>query len=712
MSIRSILLTLACATLAVPAGAQNISDYTSFMNAFSEAVRSDNFVKQQDLVSRFPDHARNGFFNWEGSWCEDLAKGEAGAKAAENLGKVLEALSVVYATVPPRSSFLGTRLKWLKDLKPEQHAAKAQYQAAISQLYPAYEGARKSRSEDVVRGLLPKYLEVAKLAESATDWYWAAQGYWYLGQLYELIPEWFPAVFYYKKAVEVGKQGHSAEEVARQRIDVGMKQANNAGKFRLDLIDVAMTVEEAKAKYDEALAAGAPPPADDGGAGGAAGGAPGGAITMAPPGPKPNVHSGKVEWEEAKDLKVAALTTEPTYTTPGYSLNSHWSRWPGVQIDKGQVAPAQMMPGGAELENDGGKIFLYPDGKKNSKTPVRLKLGAKPEVMAFDDVKYLDGTKGKVWHTLMQHPSTYSFNGFQFRTSGTQVAIHIKGASVAKGKVRGQDLVVHDVNGNGAFNDFGVDCIVSGTGKTLKVQPLSKYITIDGLLYELKIDANGRTVRTKPYDGPVTPLKADWAGNMKPEHLIAIGSGDDATYFLDLVEAIDHPIWVVPGTFSLYEGYFITGRGDKAQTMLISAGQRRTINIEPAKDNTWKLGGSGEKGFQFVFKAETVKEGSKEIIRLPAKEVKMVGSFGEFYEFPMFGVPTPTVTVRKGKDGPVVATEKMKKPESADLDVSTDMMWFPKTLDITKTFGGEYSVKMEGEYKPLGKITSEWISGS
>src|SRR5262249_9563541 len=112
----------------------------------------------------------------------------------------------------------------------------------------------------------------------------------------------------------------------------------------------------------------------------------------------------------------------------------------------------------------------------------------------FDDVKYADGSTGKVWHQILSRPLQINANGIALKLSAGDPYIAIRGASQAKGKVRGQDFAIYDCNGNGLFNDFGFDCVVTGSGKTQRVQPLSKYILIGDLLYELRVDPNGKAV--------------------------------------------------------------------------------------------------------------------------------------------------------------------------------------------------------------------------
>lgn len=710
MPVRLVVFLLV-ASCSMPTCSFAQDDTSKFMAAFSQAVKADDFSKQQELVGKHPEPAKNAFFAFEAQYCA-TGPGEG----PESVGMIMEALATVYKLVPPRNDFLLKRFAWVKELNEEQRALKVEAWDFVSPAFARFQNAKNSRSEAAVMEVLPGYVDMATKCEKATDHYWAAQAWWYQAELHQIIPNWFDAVYCYGKALDIGAKGHSAPEVAKLNLDSQMRNAATTGKIRVDLVDFSLPIEECKAKYKAALdAPPTAPPAEGGGAPGApAEAGKGDAKAALPPGPRANAHAIKIEWEDATDLKASAVAGDFPVQIPNFRANAHWYFWGAVTAKKD--ADAQdfaILPGKAQIENIGGKVYIYPDGKANAKTraPIRLKLGSKPEVQEFDDVQYLDNSKGKVWHSLMAQPGNFSINGYGFRTAGTDIGVRLRGATVMKGKARGQDIHVYDINGNGAFNDFGIDAVITGTGKTQKVQPLSRYIMVGDYLFELKIEPNGKSIRTKPYDGPVAPLKFNYAANTKPAAMIAQGSGEDITYYFDLMTAVDHPIWVVPGTFKFFEGFMAQGKGEKAQTILIRGEKAGVMTIEPAKLNSWDMGGAGS-GFTFKFKAEITKENGQEIIRIPGKEVSIVGAFGETYEYSMLGAVQPMVLVRKGKEGNAILTEKMKKAESSDLDQDTNLMWFPKKLEIKKPFAGEASVKLECDYKPLGKITSEWSTAN
>ncbi|MSR74387.1 MAG: hypothetical protein EXS14_02800 [Planctomycetes bacterium] len=678
-----------------------------FIQDFAAAVKADDYIKQRELVSNNYDGSKDGFYLYEHEWCRlSLDTGDASKAASESVLKTLEGLASIYRVVGQKSDYLAKRFAWLSALSAEQKKSKLEMWDAVGRGGPQFDQARKQRKVEKLDEILPHFEEVVVKAEAAGDTFWGAQGHIYMAMMHELVPNWYEVVYHYKKAAEVGAKGHTQMEIAKNNLDGGMREAATVAKLRPELVDISVPLVDSKVKYKEALEKAAADAV-------AAGNAPKvpGSPDM-PAGPMPNVHAVPIEWEDSAEFKIDKSGETP-YLTPFGWVNGHWYWWPAIPLAKGTMQKASFLPGSGEITNDGGKVFLYPEGKqKTVGGGTRIKLAPKPELQEFKEATYLDGSKGKVWQTMMSVPTQFNFMGFNFGGNADSIGLKFRGATVAKGKLRGTDVLVHDVNGNGAFNDFGIDCIVTGKGKTQRVQPLSRYVDLDGHMFEIKIEANGRTLRSKPYDGPLGAVRLDWKGALTPAFLSCAGSGEDSTYYFDLMQAKDKAIWVVPGALSFQHGYIIEGRGDKANTIWITHGRSGVLNVQPSVVTTWKMGGAGDDGFTFVFKATVKKDGATESILIPAKEVKIYGAFGEQYESLMMGPPLPTVTVRKAKDGPVVATGKMKKPDNEDSRESADLIFLPKTLELKKDFSGGFEAKLEADYKPLGKINSAWTPGS
>ncbi|MAG57274.1 MAG: hypothetical protein CMJ83_13355 [Planctomycetes bacterium] len=695
----------AFAAAAVPA---QMADWPSFMTAFANAVKADDFAKQKTLVENNRKHIDYAFTNWERYWCQAALKGEEAKANSDYYMQVLETLAIINKSYGTRQKWLVDRVPWLRGLKKEQLQAKLDLITIRAAAWDPYQAALKNPSEAAIRENSKSWVTIAEKAKIADDAYWAADAYTILANMAKKIPDWYDVLYYYKLGQSLTSSGHAADKIAEWNMANGIKGAARDGRIREEFVDINVPLVESKKKYDESVAEATAKAAKVGG-GGATGEGMDPGVKMPP---MPNQHPGaEMAWAEVTGLKVGKARRPVPVDTSYFRANAHWFDWNFVQIQKGQTQPVPLLPGDTVIANDNGKLFLHPGGKGKGK-PIRLKAGVKAKIREFKKIRYLDGSTGSVWHWMMEKPTTYTFNGFRLRSTGGLKTLLFRGATVASGKVRGEKIEIHDANGNGSFNDFGVDFITTGKGKKTKCQPMSKYITLKGLFYEFKIDANGRALRTRPYDGPIAPLKFDYKANSKPSAMIAHGSAADDSYYYDLMQAVDSPMWVVAGVHNFHEGYIARGKGMKRQTLWIRKGRARAKEILVGQLNTWKMGGAGDGGFVFHFKSETRKEKGKSLIVITGKDVKLFGSGGEEYARSMLGVYLPDVQIRKGKDGPVVVRDKMRSPETADLNETTDNMWFPKTMSAKKNFSGEFSVKMVCNYKPLGKVESEWIVGN
>jgi hypothetical protein len=427
--------------------------------------------------------------------------------------------------------------------------------------------------------------------------------------------------------------------------------------------------------------------------------------------PAPNVFPDGTDmgWVDQTDFEIAYTKSEPNWDPPFYGAGLHWLYWNGVRIDRGEVKDLALLPGATSLENEKGHITVHPGGKGKGK-PSELKLKEKPTVIEFKDVAYLDGSKGKVWHFMMKVPSNFKIMGQGFKFSGTAEQIRVKGASFAKGTVRGELIEIHDTNANGAFNDFGMDTVLIGKGKEQKVLPLSKFIELNGGLYELKVEANGTTVRTKPYDGPLAAVKFEYKSNKMPISFLMAGSGADSIYFVNMMDAVEKPIWVVPTMFRVAHGYIAEGSGDKRISITIGPGRSSPTDVQAGKLETLTFGGGGT-GFTLNCAPEDKKNDKGEpILFIPGTSVLVYGSGGEEYSNMTFGAVVPDVHIRKGKEGKAFLREEMKTRDRSQYDATTIV--FPADFELDKTWKGDYQIKLIADYAPLGKMESDWLSGN
>ena len=707
------LLLIVLAILSGVVSAQTFNDPVSFMTAFSAAVKKDDFALLNQLVRDNKKLVWDAFLYYEVEWCVQSTKeGDKDKEVAETMSMVAEQLATMHR-VANKDGTLVARWRWLRSLTPEQKKARIESRKAILKGDPLYRAASKSRTEAAVKEAIPHFKLAMEEAAKATDVYGEALACFYLADLYEIATQFYEACYYARKAELLGRNaGHATEAINKWRLDVKIRNLADKGRLKPDLIDTELPLAESLAAYKKKLEEGVAVAGAENGGGGAGGKASGKAARSAVSGmpPPPTNHSGSMEWVETKDFKIKKQKEGANFFSTYFLSNGDWQNWVAVQVKKGEKTRFPFLPGDVEIENDSGKLFLLrKDGKKTKRE--RLKVKVKPKVQTFKNVVYRDGTKRTLYMLLMVRPSTFKVMGYDLRDSGEIKTLLAKGASTLRGKLRGEDFAIHDSNANGSFNDWGIDTVIIGKGKRARIEPLSKYVVLKGLMYEMKVDASGRVIRTKPWDGDMAPLKVEFKAGMPVKALVASGTSADATYFINLLEATKRPIWVVPGRMRFVHGYLASGKGLKAKTIHITRGRSGTFPVEVGRMNIWKLGGAGD-GFTFQFKTETRRDKGQEYVIVPGKEIKVLGAFGEEYSRFYPGHVLPAVSFRKGKDGPIwLSKREMRRPERADYENDMAAIYFPRNLKVKKTVPGAYSVKMECDYQPLGHIESKWITG-
>ncbi len=723
--ITAALLVVLVATAVAPA--QEMDNPNAFMEAFAKAVTADDFAAQSKLLEANKDHIVNGFMIYERAWCKwSTSDQESLQKAAEKTLITLDALASINVIKGQKSRFLASRMPWLQGLTPEQRKAKVEMRALLDAQFDGWNKVMKKgakpKKEDM-EPLAAAYATTVDMALKADDQYWAANNCNLVARVVEKMGDAYGVVYWFKRADAIGQTGHARAEISNWAL--GPSGAAAAKRSRLDYehIDVAVPLEKSRAAYTEAVAAakdkGEKPAGGDPSAPSADAEKDGEGVVPVPADmpAKPNAHpdDADMDWQTVEKLKVAKLKKWPKIDTTYFRANSHWFFWDGVAVQKDQALPVQLLPaGGTVLENEKGKLYVHPGGKGKGK-PVRLKLGPKAKVSEFKKADYKDGTKANIWHEMLIQPNRYTIAGHQLGSSADMVTVKFRGATTIKGKVRGVSIEIHDANGNGRFNDFGKDYIITGRGKKATCQPLSKYMTFNGLLYEVEVVPNGRSLRTKPYTGPVAALQLDHTSKLRPAALVAKGTAENNHYFYNLMDCADKPMWVVPGEFDFYEGYIARGKDAKRETIYIARGpDMKWFDVKEDRLNTWKMGGSGERGFHFVAHTSTERKDGKNIIRLVGRNIHIQGNAGERYSFIMTGPVLPTLEVAAGADSTKVAIKKrMRSPERADLNETMDNLWFPKTMELKKSFSSdEYRFKLSCDYKPLGRIESDWIRGN
>jgi hypothetical protein len=187
------------------------------------------------------------------------------------------------------------------------------------------------------------------------------------------------------------------------------------------------------------------------------------------------------------------------------------------------------------------------------------------------------------------------------------------------GKLLGQDVKLVDLNGNGRYDDFGVDAMIfskSGTSGSY----LSKVVSSAGKLYEITVAADGSTVTPTPYTGASGKLnlasgfKAD--GNLTS----AVVLDEKQGYSFEL--ASNKSGLVIPaGDYKFMFGFVKNG----AEQAKIRSGNSKAIRV--GADSTTELTWGTPLEIEFKY---TV---NKDQLTVPI-DIKFYGKLGEeYYDF-------------------------------------------------------------------------------
>jgi hypothetical protein len=337
----------------------------------------------------------------------------------------------------------------------------------------------------------------------------------------------------------------------------------------------------------------------------------------------------------------------------------------------------------------------------------------KTEPVAFKQRTFPDGTKVDVYYNALEQPNSFVLAGFnlELRPGGPNDPTYVRwqGASTVHTKFDGWDVTIYDDSADGRFDTWGDDSIIVGKGKPTKAMPLSRYIYLGDLLFELKLDPNGQNIRFKPYDGPIALIQFDWVGASVPAFMILEGLNENANFYVNLVDCKDKPMWVPPGEYKFRNGYFAFGDGEKRETIRVTNTKSTSFKVAEGQLNKVPMGAAKPPGFTFTWKTEQAKDKGKTMITLPGKSIKVFGCAGEEYSYFTTGVVRPTVKMRAGKEGAVFYDKQMKAPAREDLNGKNpwpDVIFFPKEAEVEKSVSGDVYVTLEADYPKLGKITS------
>jgi len=234
---------------------------------------------------------------------------------------------------------------------------------------------------------------------------------------------------------------------------------------------------------------------------------------------------------------------------------------------------------------------------------------------AGEDAKTGVSIRGEILKLKGQSENGERFN-YAIRVRGAEGGgFEWSSAGVRTGTIQGTKVNIFDKNGNGIFNDVGLDAI--GVGNRSGAALLGEIARIGTSLYSVEVAADGSTIRWSPFAGEVGKLDVttDFALDAKLDS--AVFSSTDGRFSFDLSET-KGPIDVPVATYELTYGHVTKGSGSAH----IARGTMGTLSV------------STESGAGLVWGGElagepVVRRGTADVTITP--QYRIFGNGGEEY---------------------------------------------------------------------------------
>lgn len=209
-------------------------------------------------------------------------------------------------------------------------------------------------------------------------------------------------------------------------------------------------------------------------------------------------------------------------------------------------------------------------------------------------------------------------------------------AGFMTGSLKGVQIRLIDQNGNGSYNDFGIDAMIVGSGSAAAY--LSKVVNLGGELFNLEVGADGVDVAVTPFKGEVGTLNLEGAfetqGNL--ESAVIVGESNDVSFNL----AGSKKGTLVPaGTYSLSYGTVSQG----AEVVRVRAGRMKPIVVAAGTVAAPAWGGPITAEFKWTHE--------NGVLTIRPQDLFFYGAAGEeYYNWVPDGQP-PTFVVKDAKNG-------------------------------------------------------------
>jgi hypothetical protein len=209
-------------------------------------------------------------------------------------------------------------------------------------------------------------------------------------------------------------------------------------------------------------------------------------------------------------------------------------------------------------------------------------------------------------------------------------------SGVMKGRVKGTPVTLLDFNCNGVWNEVGVDGMIVGKGSTASY--LSKVVNLGGELFNIEVNADGKSVTTTPFEGEAGRLNLRKGFKSRGTLVAAVVKHSNGQYSFNLASA-KNGMKVPAGSYTLVNGFLKKG----GSSVRMRAGRMQPIVVAAEQKTSLKWGAKLDAEFSYS------REGDK--ITIQPTSLKFYGKAGvEFYDWQP-NAKSPKFLVKDSKSG-------------------------------------------------------------
>jgi anti-sigma factor RsiW len=211
----------------------------------------------------------------------------------------------------------------------------------------------------------------------------------------------------------------------------------------------------------------------------------------------------------------------------------------------------------------------------------------------------------------------------------------VRNGAYLAGRMYGQVIALVDENNNGSFCDLGVDSISVGD---LRLRAyLGRVISVDGRLYEFKLNRCGREARFRPYTGATGTLDvyAGFLGKAKIKSVVV--ASEDCSFNLAAIKK-DSPL--PADTYRLVQARLSA----RKKEITVWGGTRTLVTVQPQEANVLRWGGPLRVDFCY--------RRTGALLQIRHRDLTFYGRAGEVYVIRNGkALPAPKAQVRATKTG-------------------------------------------------------------